>query len=301
MSKDKGTPSGVGITNLLIQEDPLLVLPSLAVAIGLNEAIFLQQIHFHLRFSKNERDGQTWVYNTFEEWQEEMPWWSISTLKRIVSKLQKIGLLITTSQYNKMPIDKTLWYTIDYTAVVRLKDHDVSSWHVDSVNLARPSCQIDTMCSAKLTLPITKEDPKIYNRDLDDDALRNPSVKEDRAALGSARADRPTPASEWSPVARMALRNYVRQRIIEATGPDWDDCDHWLEQADPERLRATLLWCEVHKERLMRDPDSIDNAVGFIRNGVETGKAPGLPEQTVNSVDGIINLILEMAEEGIYP
>lgn len=301
MSKEKGNPSGVGVTNLLIPEDPLLVLPSLAVAIGLNEAIFLQQIHFHLRFSKNERDGRTWVYNTFEEWQEEMPWWSVRTLKRIVHRLQECGLLLTTSEYNKMPIDKTLWYTIDYTAVVRLKGHDVPTWHVDSDNLARPSCQLGTMCSDNLALPITKEDPKIYNKDLDDDALRNPLVKEDRASFGSARADQATPPTELPAAGRKALRNYVRQRIIEEVGADWDDCDHWLDHADLAKLRSALLWCEVHKERVLRNPDAIDNAVGFIRNGVEAGKEPGLSPPVVDGVDEMISLILEMAEEGIYP
>ena len=40
------------MSNLLINESPLQVLPTLATYIGLNEAIFLQQVHYWLRIDK---------------------------------------------------------------------------------------------------------------------------------------------------------------------------------------------------------------------------------------------------------
>jgi hypothetical protein len=43
-------------SRLLIHEPALQVLPSLAVAIGLNEAIFLQQLHYWLVSSKHEHE-----------------------------------------------------------------------------------------------------------------------------------------------------------------------------------------------------------------------------------------------------
>ena len=51
--------------SLLISEPPLQVLPSLAVKIGLNEAIILQQVHYWLLKSNNIRDGYKWVYNSY--------------------------------------------------------------------------------------------------------------------------------------------------------------------------------------------------------------------------------------------
>ena len=44
------------MSNLLIHEEPLLVLPGLASRIGLNEAIFLQQIHYWLNRSEHFYD-----------------------------------------------------------------------------------------------------------------------------------------------------------------------------------------------------------------------------------------------------
>ncbi|MER2126324.1 conserved phage C-terminal domain-containing protein [Solibacillus sp.] len=103
--------------NLLINEPPLQVLPSLAKLIGLNEAIFIQQLHFRLLISNNERDGYKWIYKTYEEWQQEFSFWSRDTVKRTVSKLEKEGYIVTTSAYNKMKMDKTKWYRIDYPKI----------------------------------------------------------------------------------------------------------------------------------------------------------------------------------------
>lgn len=46
------------MSKLLISESPLLVLPSLAETIGLNEAIVLQQIHFWTSKEKHYKNGR---------------------------------------------------------------------------------------------------------------------------------------------------------------------------------------------------------------------------------------------------
>ncbi|WP_431030032.1 conserved phage C-terminal domain-containing protein [Lysinibacillus sp. LZ02] len=101
--------------NLLINEPPLQVLPSLAKKVGLNGAIFLQQLHFRLLISNNERDGFKWIFKTYAEWQEEFPFWSYDTVKRIVADLEKGSYIITTNKYNKLKMDKTKWYRINYS------------------------------------------------------------------------------------------------------------------------------------------------------------------------------------------
>lgn len=103
------------MSNLLISEPPLQVLPTLAKLIGLNDAIVLQQIHFWLGISKNERYGLPWVYKTYPEWQQEFPFWSEDTVGRTIRRLEDLGLLIGVSWFNKQPMDKTKWYTIDYS------------------------------------------------------------------------------------------------------------------------------------------------------------------------------------------
>ena len=105
------------MSRLLLDEKPLLVMPRLATLIGLNEAIVLQQVHYWLEINRktnsNYKDGYYWAYNTYEQWQEQFPFWSKRTIRRIINNLEKMGLLISAS-YNKLGIDRTKWYRIDY-------------------------------------------------------------------------------------------------------------------------------------------------------------------------------------------
>lgn len=108
---------------LLIDESPLVILPSLVKAIGANEAIVLQQIHYWLDINKkanrNYYDGKYWTYNTYEGWHEEFFWLSESTVRRVLAELVKKGLLIK-GNYNKSKFDRTNWYTINYDEVNKL-------------------------------------------------------------------------------------------------------------------------------------------------------------------------------------
>ena len=92
-------------------------MPTLATIIGLNESIILQQVHYWLKIKEKSKqdyiDGHFWVYNTYEQWQEQFPFFSIRTLRRTFTSLEKMGLLLT-GNYNKVKFDQTKWYTIDY-------------------------------------------------------------------------------------------------------------------------------------------------------------------------------------------
>lgn len=81
--------------SLLFAERPLVINTQLAMKIGLNEAIVLQQLHYWLRDTNSgmECDGVRWIYNTTEQWLEQFPFWSESTLKRAFASLKKLGLL----------------------------------------------------------------------------------------------------------------------------------------------------------------------------------------------------------------
>ncbi len=101
------------MSNLLLDDQPLVISPSLAKLIGLNEAIFLQQLHYWLQKSMHNIEERKWVYNTFQAWQEQFPFWGVNTIKRIVEKLEQTGILLTAN-YNSSKIDRTKWYSIDY-------------------------------------------------------------------------------------------------------------------------------------------------------------------------------------------
>jgi len=98
---------------LLFNEPPLVVSPTLAEEIGLNEAIVLQQLHYWLQRSEHFYEGRRWIYNTYTQWLEQFPFWSEKTIKRTITSLESKGYIIT-GNFNKAGFDRTKWYSIDY-------------------------------------------------------------------------------------------------------------------------------------------------------------------------------------------
>jgi hypothetical protein len=104
------------MAELLMKEEALLLLPSLAKKYGINEAIILQQLHSLLEKSSNVIEGKKWIYNTYKDWKVYFPFLSESTIKRTILSLQKEGVVITNN-FNPYKMDKTKWYTIDYEVI----------------------------------------------------------------------------------------------------------------------------------------------------------------------------------------
>jgi uncharacterized phage protein (TIGR02220 family) len=82
--------------------------------------VVLQQIHYWLAKSKHYIEGKNWVYNTYEDWQEQFPFWSISTIKRTFHSLEKLGIVVSDN-WNTLKLDKTKWYTINYEQLVDIE------------------------------------------------------------------------------------------------------------------------------------------------------------------------------------
>jgi uncharacterized phage protein (TIGR02220 family) len=107
------------MSKLLISDRPIMIIPSLAVKIGLNEAVILQQIHYWVMSSIHVIEGRKWIYNSYKEWQNQLPFWSESTIKRTIHSLEDQGYLIS-GNWNNSKMDKTKWYTIDYERIEAL-------------------------------------------------------------------------------------------------------------------------------------------------------------------------------------
>jgi len=161
---------------LLINEDPIPLLPSLAMKVGLNAALFLQQLHYRLNISKNVRDGHKWVFNTYDDWMEEFPFWSLNTIKRITYDLEQKGYLISTSKHNRMKIDNTKWYRINYEKLpfsyapnettTNPKEDAPLSQHETAINSQLDAVQTHSGTREYPTMgrPITKELKNVKNK-----------------------------------------------------------------------------------------------------------------------------------------
>lgn len=102
----------------LIPEPPLLVLPSLAVAIGLNEAIVLQQLHFLTSSGRRPgRDGFRWVEMGNTDLQHTFPFLSRNTLWRAINALRENGLIVI-----KETAGQPHAYRLDHEAITKSLD-----------------------------------------------------------------------------------------------------------------------------------------------------------------------------------
>lgn len=105
------------MNNLLINEYPLIVLPSLACKIGLNEALITQQIHYWTEINRKTGrhfiEERYWVYNTVAKWEKQFPFWSKNTIIRSLDKLRK-EKIVEAKILATDPRDRTLWYSINY-------------------------------------------------------------------------------------------------------------------------------------------------------------------------------------------
>jgi hypothetical protein len=113
-----------------------------------------------LQKSGKERDGQVWIYNTYGEWHEQMPFWSERTIQRIVGNLIERKLVLVSRAFNTSAMDKTNWYAIDYEALARLTervdDHD---------NLSSSTRQLDVMQDDTLSSSLTEINQETNGRE----------------------------------------------------------------------------------------------------------------------------------------
>ena len=176
------------MSSLLINEHPLIVLPSLAAAIGLNEAMVLQQVHFWAGVSDKEHDGHTWFYRTMEDWQHTFRFWSKSTLERAIKSLKKMDLIKTAKlakHFKSNNFDQTIYYTLNYAvlAKIELQASDSPYRQNDSIDLQEieepsndASRQIDGIDTSSVTESYQQNDG-IRSRQIDGMLTENTTEK----------------------------------------------------------------------------------------------------------------------------
>ncbi|ARJ37517.1 hypothetical protein SporoP8_00650 [Sporosarcina ureae] len=82
----------------IINESFLQFHPHTAAKIGLNESMFLQQIH-ELSFGLHDTiEGTQWVCRSYKEWHAVMNFWSMATIIRAIRKLEKSGYIRSKRQ-----------------------------------------------------------------------------------------------------------------------------------------------------------------------------------------------------------
>ena len=131
--------------------------------LGTPEAFVIAKIQAWIKVSNNKRDGRLWVYKTFDEWAEELPFWSKRTLKRAFKKLEKMGVVISTDKYNKMKIDRTKWYRINDTKLNELCSTTEVQELVEKITAPERNYKNYMTVEQRETMKFVKDDAKESN------------------------------------------------------------------------------------------------------------------------------------------
>lgn len=254
------------MASLLIHEPPLVISPSLACAIGLNEAIILQQVHYWLAHPKagstygREKDGRRWVYNNYEEWHRNFPFWSVSTIKRAMYSLERKQLLITEVEVDaSAPGGKRKWYSINYEKVPQTGSGQndttvVSEWH-DGSGQNDTSYNIESETTSETT--ILAEPPAPHKNG------KRPGVK------SLPRGSKRTPVSS----ERM---NPMKDAIALAFGWSWER----MTPSETGQIQKTA------RELCLVDatPDDVPRLMAYCRSKFDHFKPPALAANYTNAM-----------------
>jgi hypothetical protein len=310
--------NATGTSRLLINEEPLQVLPSLAVAIGLNEAIILQQMHYWMRHSTHNFDGVTWIYNTYAQWRQQFPFWSADTIKRAIVHMEHLGIIRSTACFNKSPIDKTKWYTINYDRLNEFCEAPTMHLAPSTMHLAPSTMHLASLDDA--SCPVSQEttqettdkdppplttfgDPPTHAREeqLVDDSEEAPETVTLTADTLMALYN--TLAPEGSPQAQTLTES--RKKKARAYLKQFPDINFW-KTAFRELHESTFLrgggdrgWRPAFDWFLSKGQDGVENCVKVVEGqyrdtprtgGRSQGTGP-IPDDILISKKGLRNLM----------
>ena len=94
----------------------------LAEEIGFQESVVFLQVEFLVSTKGELRDGRRWVRLPLEELRDEhMPWWSVSTLSRVLHRLEERSLILVDQGKNREGRDRRQWLAVDEEGVKELR------------------------------------------------------------------------------------------------------------------------------------------------------------------------------------
>lgn len=138
--------------NLLLEienEFNMIASPTLAKAYGMAAATFIQKLHYILlNQAKVEHNKKKYWYHTLDEWVKCIGFYSVSTIKRVIKKLEAEGILII-KKLDECKWKRTNYYSIDYKKLQQI--------FAPQVTEDRPKPSPTKVAKEPLPAPVTPE------------------------------------------------------------------------------------------------------------------------------------------------
>ena len=163
---------------------PLLIPPELAKEIGLHEAVILQQIHYWLGKSNHLINGCRWIYNTYQAWQEQFPFLSLSAIRRAIARLEGLNLL-KTERFDKQRWNQTKWYSINYQRLEVLISSICSNQGFQSAQIEQLNPSALSSSSTEITAFTTSENTSLRSEEREEEKLDKAVVARSCSSLSA--------------------------------------------------------------------------------------------------------------------
>jgi uncharacterized phage protein (TIGR02220 family) len=225
------------LSKLLINESPVMIIPSLALKIGVNEAVVLQQIHYWLMKSSHVMDGRKWIYNTYKEWQMQLPFWSESTIKRAIKALERQGYLVS-GNFNRSKMDQTKWYSIDYEQLAELdreKEGAIGQSPAQTELFNLSECDGEQASLTKAIPEITTETTTERNAPPFSEVIQYLNEKTHASYKPGTKKTQDLIRARWNEGFTFA----DFKRVIDLKTAEWLEDPHWNKYLRPETLFGT--------------------------------------------------------------
>jgi hypothetical protein len=255
--------------HLLLDERPLVLLPSLAKAVGVDGALVLQQLHYYLVAPKCGRviDGKRWIYNTYEQWQaHDFPLWSTRTLRRTFTALETRGLVVSRQPETRADgsSNRRKYYRIDYEQLNKV----VAAFPSQAANLAAFDAPLLAASRTETSTETTKRPKGNAPRAASFGSLRFPkSVEEITEALQAEGIKIPSAfvqrfftdmqASKWT-IRRVPVRKWLAtlEGRWEKNEAHWSTDESWRAGKMPLR-RMRIEGLERLRERIVDESNDL--------------------------------------------
>lgn len=233
--------------------------PRVAAAIGVSEAIILHRLDYWLSRSKHRFEGRAWIYNTYDSWKDQFPFWSRRTIQATFRRLERLSIVESTQAHNRSRWDKTKWYTIDYARLAEL---------VPEIPVVEASAVDEPVAVPSMTPDGPLDDTEMGVIDDEESASswisKNSPMKSSdeilkRACEGEPDEEARQPALEDKDSVATECHDedaFDMIEIAEANGEAWDDVDvafemipaeerpSWLERAKSALREQGTPWLE---------------------------------------------------------
>jgi len=212
---------GIIMSKILFDEHPLVIPVETATKLGLEEAIILQQVHYWLQDKAKEadpkffHDGRYWVYDTYDDWKDAFPFWSLSTIRRKIGRLEKSEILLS-AYYNENATIRKKWYSIDYDKLEKA----IQPEQMEQSNMSKCNCSDRTNATVQneqMDKFNMSSSNNIYNKDNQTKTSTKTTYKD---TIAEKSKDSP---QEGTAIISLLLNDKSEYQVMQNQVDEWKD------------------------------------------------------------------------------